>query len=124
MTKEQAEVYYAKYIVAIRGIARKFAGSDDQLMEDLEQEGALALMRLDPSKAKINEGAWIRQAIKHRMVDFLRKYRPQRYESLDQRFECGDQLEQLDTGELILRSTRHPMPILLDPDELERRGYE
>lgn len=119
MDTQQAEVYYHRYITPIRGIARKFAGSDDALMEDLVQEGCLALMRLDPSKARVNENAWIRQALKHRMVDFLRKYRPQRYESLDARFESGDQLERLEDGELLLRSTRHTLPNLVDPDELE-----
>ena len=100
-------------------MARKLALSDNALAEDLEQEGVMALWLLDPSTAKTNESAMIRTAIWRRMVDFLRGYDPAHYESLDARFETGDQLEKLDSGELRLRTTRTPLPKLIDETEWE-----
>ncbi|TFH49106.1 MAG: sigma-70 family RNA polymerase sigma factor, partial [Lysobacterales bacterium] len=108
MRRKQFDAYYAKYLPAIRAIARKLAHKDDALAEDLEQEGAWALLKLDPSRAKTNESAWVRRAVHNRMVDFLRRYNPKVYVSLDARFEAGDQLEQSeDTGELTLFSNGH-----------------
>lgn len=107
MRRKQFEEYYAKYLPAIRAIARKLAHRDDALAEDLEQEGAFALLKLDPSRARTNESAWVRMALHNRMVDFLRRYNPKVYISLDARFEAGDQLEQSEeTGELTLFSNR------------------
>jgi len=112
------ERYYERYLPAIKGIARKLAGSDNELAEDLEQQGALELLQLQPAKATRNESAWIRQALKRRMIDFLRKYNPAIYQSLDARLENGDQVERNANGQLTLLSSHHPAPRLhCDPDE-------
>jgi RNA polymerase sigma factor (sigma-70 family) len=118
--KRDWDKYYPRYLPAIKGIARKLSHNDDQLAEDLEQEGALALWLLTPGNATNNESAWVRMAIRNRMIDFLRKYNPQVYESLDARLDAGDQLEQLEaTGELKLFTSRVPGPKLLDETEWE-----
>lgn len=108
MTNEQFEQkYYPKYAAVIRAIARKVGQKNDSLVEDLEQEGAIALWQLDVSKAKDNEDSYIRQAIKFRMIDFVRKERPGIYESLSAHLDKGDQLiKDAHTGEMRLLSTR------------------
>lgn len=111
--------YYPKYQASIRAIARKLAQRDDELAQDLEQEGAFALLLLNPDLATSNADAWIRQALKNRMVDYLRKQNPGRYESLDARLEAGDQLEQLPAGDVFLRSTRSPLPDVPEPVETD-----
>ena len=104
MTKDEFEqTYYPKYRTTITAIARKLGLRDDALVQDLEQEGAFALLKLDLSKPRTNPDAFIRQAIKYRMVDFLRQYNPAAHESLDARLEAGQQLEMGEDGELLLR---------------------
>lgn len=113
MRKREFERYYQKYLPSIKGIARKLARRDDELALDLEQEGALTLLKLDPRLATTNESAWIRAALSNRMKDYLRKNRPDKYESLDARLDCGDQLERLEeTGELKLFTSRAAPPRL------------
>jgi DNA-directed RNA polymerase specialized sigma24 family protein len=107
------ERYWPKYQSVIRAIARKLGQKDDDLVKDLEQEGALALWLLKPALANKNPDSWIRQAIKNRMIDFLRKLNPRKYESLDARLEAGDQLESND-GELTLFTNRPQLPQVLD----------
>lgn len=111
MTEKEFEFYYALYYVKLRviqRIARKLALNDEELGQDLIQEGLMRLSRLNPEKANINTDAWIRQSIKFAMVDYLRKNNPQQYESLDIRLANGDQLEQDETtGDLRLISLRH-----------------
>lgn len=120
MRHKEFAIYYAKYLPSIRAIARKLAHQDDALAEDLEQEGAMALLKLDPQRARTNESSFIRMALHNRMVDFLRRYNPKKYVSLDARFDAGDQLERSeDTGELLLFSNSSPLPRLHDPDEDE-----
>jgi len=90
--------YYEKYFVvdkSIQRLARKLAKNDRALYEDLVQVGLIALWKLNPKNAVRNEDAWIRQALKRRMIDFLRKDRPKdiRLDSLDARLAAGDQLE-------------------------------
>lgn len=110
--------YYAKYKTVITAIARKLGGSDDDLVDDLVQEGCIALLALDPEKATSNEDAWIRQALKYRMVDALRRYSPMSYESLTQRLENGDQLERdEDTGDVRLLSGRPGVPTRLPSED-------
>lgn len=116
--------YHKRYEPAILGMARNLAGSDDALAEDLAQEGRTTLFMLDPSKAKRNRDAWVRQALWNRMVDFLRKYDPKRYESLDHRLSCGDQVERLSNGEFYLITSRPRPPRLVDdardrPEDVE-----
>lgn len=106
-----------KYERAIKGMARNLAKTDDGLTEDLEQVGRFALSQLDPKRATRNRDAYIRQALYNRMRDFLREYNPQIYESLDHRMACGDQLEQLPTGEFYLITGRPRPPKLMDEDQ-------
>lgn len=117
MRQREFTKYYERYLPTLKAIARKLAGRDDELAEDLQQEGAMLLWSLDPTKASKNLDAWIRKAIYNRMVGFLRAYDPQKYESLDARLESGDQLEQLeDTGEVVLFTSRPAPPRLMDDD--------
>lgn len=108
MTNAEFErVYYPKYDTIIRAIARKLANKNDALMEDLYQEGLIALWKLEPRYAKDNVDAYIRQSVKFRMIDFVRKERPALYDSLTGHLERGDQvIKDEDTGEIRLLSVR------------------
>jgi DNA-directed RNA polymerase specialized sigma24 family protein len=90
--QEFEEFYWPKYDAAIRAIARKLAQTNDSLAEDLYQEGLIALWECDPSRAKTNLDAFIRQAIKFRMIDYLRRERLKVTESLDSYIDSGMQL--------------------------------
>lgn len=90
--QEFEEVYWPKYNTVVQAIARKLAQTNDSLAEDLYQEGLIALWECEPSKAKTNPDAFIRQAIKFRMIDFLRRERLKVTESLDCYLESGMQL--------------------------------
>jgi RNA polymerase sigma factor (sigma-70 family) len=117
---------YPKYRPVIQAIARKLVGTDDEMVRDLEQEGAFALFQLDLSRATSNPDAWIRKAIKNRQIDYLRRHKPAsiRMESLDARLEQGDQLEEL-AGGLSLVSHRPPPPKLHDAwEDLEEQSDE
>lgn len=93
MTNEQfTDVYYPKYAAVIKAIARKLAQRNDALMEELVSEGMIALWKVDPAKARDNPDAFIRQAIKFRMIDWMRKERPDASESLSPYLERGDQV--------------------------------
>lgn len=101
MTKRQYAHYSPAYTGKIRAIARKFAGSDDHLFEDLVQVGCLAMWLLKPGCAKVNVGAYIGNAAKFRMIDHLRKMRPFDYWPLDAFLEDGHDLIYDDsTGEV------------------------
>ena len=115
MTNEEFEqVYYPRYTAVIRAIARKLAQKNDALMEDLVSEGMIALWKVDPSKAKDNPDAFIRQAIKFRMIDWIRKERPEMSESLTPYLERGDQVvHDADTNQARLVRIR----------ELQRHGF-
>lgn len=116
--KEFSQYYYPRYNTIITAIARKLGGTDDDLVDDLEQEGRIALLALDPSRATSNEDAWIRQALKNRMVDMLRKYNPRIYESLTRLLENGDQLERDEaTGDVRLLSSRPDVQLKWDESE-------
>jgi DNA-directed RNA polymerase specialized sigma24 family protein len=86
------QTYLPKYDLVIRAIARKLAQTNDTLAEELYQEGIIALWNCDPSKARDNPDAYIRQALKFRMIDYLRRERIYHTESLDARLERGEQL--------------------------------
>lgn len=110
MTSEQFEHYYQKYYVekkSIQRIARKLSLNDEELYKELVQEGLVRLWELDLERATKNVDAYIRQAVKFALVDFLRRNAPSRYESLDSRLLAGEQLEKdAVTGELRLISSR------------------
>jgi DNA-directed RNA polymerase specialized sigma24 family protein len=92
MTNEEFEAYLPKYDLTIRAIARKLAQTNDTLAEDLYQEGLIALWNCTPRRAKNNPDAYIRQAVKFRMIDYLRRERIYMTESLEARLERGEQL--------------------------------
>jgi DNA-directed RNA polymerase specialized sigma24 family protein len=103
MTNEEFEgFYFAKYDSVVRAIARKLAQTNDTLAEDLYQEGLIALWNCDPRKARENQDAYIRQALKFRMIDYLRRERIYDIESLEARLERGEQLVRSALGELDL----------------------
>ena len=106
MRTREFERYYERYRHVMVGMARKLVGRDDALVEDLTQEAAFALFQLKPERATSNPDAWIRQALRNRMVDYLRRVNPRKYESLDERLESGDQLERLPDGTLNLITER------------------
>lgn len=93
MTHEEFnEVYYPKYNSVIKAIARKLVKSNDTLLEDLYQEGLIALWMCNPQDAKKNPDAYIRQAVRFRMIDFLRRQKYTVTESLDAHMEAGRQV--------------------------------
>jgi RNA polymerase sigma factor (sigma-70 family) len=103
MTDEEfTNVYYPKYESVIRAIARKIAFRNDALLDDLVAEGMIALWKLDPAKAKINVDAYIRQSIKYKLIDWMRRERPAKYDSLETLLEHGNQLSYDEVGELHL----------------------
>jgi DNA-directed RNA polymerase specialized sigma24 family protein len=109
MTNDEFEqVYFPKYDLTIRAISRKLGQTNDTLVEDLYQEGMIALWNCDPRRARENQDAYIRQAIKFRMIDFLRKERISEIESLEARLEKGEQLMLDSAGNLDLVSRRMP----------------
>ena len=109
--QEFEEVYWPKYDATIRAIARKLAQTNDSLAEDLYQEGLIVLWECDPTKAKTNLDAFIRQAIKFRMIDYLRRERLKVTESLDGYIDSGMQIVEGPDG----------MAELLDITELYRK---
>lgn len=93
MTNEEFEtLYMPKYNLVIRAIARKLATTNDNLADELYQEGLIALWNCNPSRARDNKDAYIRQAVKFRMIDYLRRERIYNTESLEARLERGEQL--------------------------------
>lgn len=110
MDRRKFAKYYEKYYVkdkTIQRIARKMSMGDEELYNDLVQEGLQRLWIIKPEKAKKNPDAYIRQCIKFAMVDFLRHNDPERYESLDSRLLAGEQIEyDAAIGELRLISHR------------------
>lgn len=105
MTNQEFEDhYYPKYHTVIRAIARKLAQTNDTLAEDLYQEGLIAMWKCDPKRSKDNEDAYIRQAVKFRMIDMLRREKLATTESLDARLEGVEQLMADDAGQMYLLS--------------------
>lgn len=125
MTNEEFEsIYYPKYSAVIRAIARKLAQKNDALMEDLVSEGMIALWKVEPSKARDNPDAFIRQAIKFRMIDWMRKERPELSESLTPYLERGDQVvRDDDTNQPKLVRIREPQRQAIFEDEDYARSY-
>lgn len=122
MTNEEFErTYYPKYDSVIRAIARKLAKKNDTLMDDLYQEGIIALWRCNPKSARDNEDAFIRQAVKFRMIDYMRRERPALFDSLNLHLEYG--------GQVVLDAvTREPQLVKTKPtrrlwDDDDSRTY-
>src|SRR5512140_1419324 len=103
MTNEDFEQhYYPKYRSVSRPISRKHAMTNDSLVEALYQEGLIALWSCNPKQARDNPDAFIRQAVKFRMIDFLRKEKLTHLESLEARLERGEEIVVADSGDLEL----------------------
>jgi RNA polymerase sigma factor (sigma-70 family) len=102
MTGAEFDQYYQKYKDIIRAIARKLARQNDALVDDLTQEGLIALSRCHPERAIAKPDAYIRQSVKFRMIDYLRKDRPAAYDSLDLHLANGAQLTRDDDGDMEL----------------------
>lgn len=118
MKRTDFDQYYERYRSVITAIARKLAGRDDDLVADLEQEGAIALWNLNPGIAVTNLDAMVRQAIKFRQIDYLRRQNPQQYESLDGLLEGGNQLESDPLGGSRLVSAYRPsVSFARDPED-------
>lgn len=99
LTKTRAyQVLLDRYAPAIRRLARKYGKADDDLVEDLQQVGRITLWELDLDKVKSNEDAFVRQAIKYRMIDWLRSEGNYRKESLDSKMSGGAQVVKDATG--------------------------
>lgn len=74
------ERYYRKYRWYIRSQANTLSRDDHMLAEDLEQEGMTALWQLDLRTVRKNEDAFIRQLVKYKMIDAVRRFRAKRYQ--------------------------------------------
>lgn len=98
MTHEEFAAYLPRYEGKIVAIARKLARRHEALMDDLCQEGRIALLGVDLTTTHSNEDAKIRAAVRNRMIDYLRKEKPELLESLDHRLEVGDQVALDATG--------------------------
>jgi RNA polymerase sigma factor (sigma-70 family) len=121
VTDAEYNALYATYQSAIKAIARKYGNTDEGLVEDLEQEGMICLWKLDISKATVNPDSYVRNALRNRMIDFLRRENPLRHDSLDQRLSDGEDIERLPDGKLILTLRRQDNMVDLwrDNDEIE-----
>jgi hypothetical protein len=105
MEDEEYNILLAEYALSIRKIARKLGGSDDDLVEDLQQVGRITLWNLDLTRIESNRDSYIRQALKFRMIDFIRQTKVGKEESLDGRMlsGAGDQVtKDPQTGKIIL----------------------
>jgi RNA polymerase sigma factor (sigma-70 family) len=121
MTDADFERLYPKYSAVIQAIARKYGHTDDAMVEDLEQEGRICLWKLDLSKATSNPDSYIRNALRNRMIDLLRRESPAKHDSLDERLAFGGELERLPNGDLFLSSQPPTCPADLwrDQDEID-----
>lgn len=119
MTDAQFAVCYEKYDAPIRAIARLIAKTNNDLCDDLYQEGIIALWKLDLAKVKKNERACVLQAARNRMIDFIRNEKRESAESLTVRFAQGDQVITDETGSirLIEGSLRRRSPDEREEDE-------
>lgn len=118
MTNRQFEkTYYPKYKSIITAIARKYAGPDQDLFEDLVSAGMLGLLSADLRKPFKSEDAFLRQIIRNKVIDHLRWLAPERFERLDRHLAEGDQVvKDEDSGEI--RMVRHDRRRECDVDRL------
>lgn len=106
MTGRQYKRFAGLFGSSIRGIARKLSKQDEELFADLVQVGHIALWQVEPNRARRNTDAYIRQSVKFRMVDHLRRMDPDRYVSLDDVLDGRHSLERDEVaGGLCLVST-------------------
>jgi RNA polymerase sigma factor (sigma-70 family) len=103
MTKREFEKYYKRYSSIITAIARKYAGADADLFDDLVSAGTIGLWEIDLRRPFKNEDAFIRQIIRNKVIDHLRWLAPDRFKRLDRFVAQGDQIIKDEiTGEVTL----------------------
>lgn len=127
MTNKQFAHYHPLYDNDVRAIARKFAKRDNDLFDDLYQIGLLALLDFRPESVRTNERACVRQAIRNRLIDYVRVERLASHTSLTAMLEAGDQLTADESGgaKLVLRTERNRHPIdASDAEEYATRVWE
>lgn len=69
---QEYEAFVRKYQLSINGIARRIAGRNDELCEELLQVGLIALWKFDPTKATSNLDGLVKRHLRNRMIDFIR----------------------------------------------------
>lgn len=99
MTNAEFTELYPKYESDIRAIARKLARRDNDLFEDLSSVGSITFWGLTLAKAETNEAAWVKSAVRKRMIDFMRKERSYSKESLNTLLARGNQVTEGVDGE-------------------------
>ena len=123
MTNEEFERLLPQHNTEIKSIARLLASGNKDLYEDLYQEGLITFWNLDLSRATDNLKAWVRSAVRNRMIDYLRKQRLYGYgtESLDKHLWGGAQVTEdpITGGAQIIRPT--PKQQQAEQDEREER---
>lgn len=107
MTHDEFNARLPLYENTIAGIARKLARSDNDLKDDLYNLGLIAMWRLDLTQCRGNEEAFIATAARSRMIDYLRKQKNYKHESLEALLNAGFQVKaNPDTGEAELVTVR------------------
>lgn len=71
-SEAEYNAFVKRYQLSINGIARRIAGRNEELFEELLQIGLIALWRFDPAKAKTNLDGLVKRHLRNRMIDFIR----------------------------------------------------
>jgi DNA-directed RNA polymerase specialized sigma24 family protein len=69
---DEYNAFVRKYQLSINGIARRIAGRNDELCDELQQVGLIALWKFDPGKATTNLDGLVKRHLRNRMIDFIR----------------------------------------------------
>jgi DNA-directed RNA polymerase specialized sigma24 family protein len=72
MTEDEYNQFVVRYRLSIQGIARRIAGRNDELCDELIQVGRIALWKFDPTKATSNLDGLVKRHLRNRMIDFIR----------------------------------------------------
>ncbi len=72
MTNEEFEVEYPKFKRSIHAIARKIAGANDLMFDDLLQVGRVSLWQFDLTKVQTNVVGCVNRHLRNRMIDYVR----------------------------------------------------
>lgn len=126
MNNREFRRYHVKYKSVIQAIARKYAGADQDLFDDLVQVATIGLLDADLRRPYKNEDAFLRQVIRNKVVDHLRWLDYKDFDSLDQRLAQGDQIVKDFDGEITFvhgnnrkdpRNMERPLPERPDEDD-------
>jgi DNA-directed RNA polymerase specialized sigma24 family protein len=83
LSSEEYDEYYLAYRRSIQAIARRIAGTNDDLCQELEQIGRIALWKFDPTRAHTNLEGLIKRHLRNRMIDYIRStYNRQQFDPL------------------------------------------